>query len=440
MIRTRLIPLAAAALLLALPGMGAVAQQRAETAAAQAQLEPDVGQQSRYGDVPQFGGPGSVGADLREDHEVKETLFRFDGLQRTLKPYFDYKGRINERNGLALSFDYTALYQGASESAGEDDAASGIFRFYGSWTALGRESGNTGSLVYKIENRHKLGTEIVPQDLGFSTGYAGLTAAPFTDIRWALTNLFWQQRLAEGRVTIQAGVVDTTDYVDVYGLTNPWTQFSNLAFLTDPTIPAPNQGLGAVVGAMLTPNVYAVGGIADSNGDPTEPDDFFSSFFDDAEFFSHIEVGWTPSQERIYFDNAHLTYWHADERELAGVKQGWGLAFSATRFIDETWMPFLRLGYAEDGGALWDRSVGLGLGYYRKARSDLLGFGVNWSRPSETGVGPGLDDQYTAELFYRLQLSQNFALTPDVQLLIDPALTPEQSSIWVFGLRARLAL
>lgn len=50
------------------------------------------------------------------------------------------------------------------------------------------------------------------------------------------------------------------------------------------------------------------------------------------------------------------------------------------------------------------------------------------------------DDQYTAEIFYRFQLTQNLAITPDVQLIIDPALNPDESTIWIFGLRARLAL
>jgi len=31
-------------------------------------------------------------------------------------------------------------------------------------------------------------------------------------------------------------------------------------------------------------------------------------------------------------------------------------------------------------------------------------------------------------------------LTPDVQLLFNPALNPDASSTWVFGIRARLAL
>ncbi len=48
---------------------------------------------------------------------------------------------------------------------------------------------------------------------------------------------------------------------------------------------------------------------------------------------------------------------------------------------------------------------------------DLLGFNVNRSKPPESDLG----DQYTAELFYRLQLAPNLAITPDVQLIIDPA-------------------
>ena len=61
---------------------------------------------------------------------------------------------------------------------------------------------------------------------------------------------------------------------------------------------------------------------------------------------------------------------------------------------------------------------------------------------------PGLDiegkrltwDQYTFEVYYRLQVTEQFALTPDIQYLFDPAQNPTQDSLWIFGLRARLAL
>ena len=103
-------------------------------------------------------------------------------------------------------------------------------------------------------------------------------------------------------------------------------------------------------------------------------------------------------------------------------------------------MPFLRAGYAAEGGALYDGSVSAGLGYYITRRKDLVGFGFNWGQPSDTTFPSGLNDEYTTELSYRIQFSPNFALTPDIQVLIDPALNPDTAVIGVFGIRARLAL
>jgi len=114
--------------------------------------------------------------------------------------------------------------------------------------------------------------------------------------------------------------------------------------------------------------------------------------------------------------------------------------FSATRFVGDKLMPFLRGGYTEDAGSLLQKSLGVGFGYQAIANQDLFGLGVNWGEPNETTWGPGLPDQYTMEAFWRWQLGEQLAVTPDLQLLIDPALNPDKNSIWVFGLRARLAL
>ncbi|MGB5328114.1 MAG: carbohydrate porin, partial [Gammaproteobacteria bacterium] len=43
------------------------------------------------------------------------------------------------------------------------------------------------------------------------------------------------------------------------------------------------------------------------------------------------------------------------------------------------------------------------------------------------------------EVYYRWQVAEEIAITPSVQLLIDPALNPEEDTLWVFGLRARFA-
>jgi len=51
-----------------------------------------------------------------------------------------------------------------------------------------------------------------------------------------------------------------------------------------------------------------------------------------------------------------------------------------------------------------------------------------------------LKDQYTYEAFYLFQLTEQFAVTPAVQLLKDAPNNPDHDSIWVWGVRARLAL
>jgi len=392
---------------------------------------------SSYADIPQFGGPSSVGAGLTEDRAPKTPWYRFPGAERRLRPYFDWKERLNERYGMAFGVDYTTLYQVATESAGhENQAASGIARLFGTWTLVDRGGGSPGSLVFKGENRHRLGTDIAPQGLGFEIGYAGLTGQPFNDFDWGLTNLYWQQRLFDGRIGIVGGLVDATDYLDVYGLTNPWTQFSNLSFGLNGTIPAPNQGLGLAAGAFASEHVYVVAGLTDANGDPADPGQGFETFFEDAEYFSHVELGWVSSRDRRYLDNIHVTAWNVDARHDAGTPAGWGMAFSAAWFVNDVWMPFLRGGYGEDGGALMEGTVNLGVGRYFAESRDLLAVGVGWGKPQ----GAGLDDQYTLEVFYRLQLLDHLAITPMVQVLVEPALSPDDDVLGVFGLRARLEL
>ncbi len=142
----------------------------------------------------------------------------------------------------------------------------------------------------------------------------------------------------------------------------------------------------------------------------------------------------TTSQERIYFDNIHLTACHSDAREKANTPETWGLAMSASWFVDDLWMPFLRGGYSNGGASLMKGSVSAGLGRYFPESGNLFGFGFNWGQPADTS----LDSQVTTEIFYRIQVTQNWAITPDIQVLFNPALSPDKSAIAVFAIRSRI--
>ena len=392
-----------------------------------------IGQQpvTIYSDIPQFGGPISVSGQLTEDIQVGPE-FRWQGLNDHFDSWFEFKERVNERRGLQFAVDESLFYQVATQSLGESDGASGLVRLYGQWEPFHRRKlENQGLFVYKIENRHRIGT-ITPFDLGFEAGSLTPTGTFFSEFDFGVTNFYWKQYLCDRNLVFAIGKIDVTDFIDVYALMNPLTHFINLSFSTNPTIAVPNQGLGIAAGGMLTDKVYFQAGVADANGQPTRSG--FDTFFDDSEYFSYVELGLTSSKDRIYLDNVHLTLWNTDARQTAGTPSGWGVAFTAQKYIQDCWLPFFRFGYSDGDAALMQTVFSTGIGYKRK-NNDVAGLGLSWGKPADGS----LSDQFTSEAFYRFQLTQFLAITPDVQLVVDPALNSGEDVLAFFGIRMRAA-
>jgi porin len=386
-----------------------------------------------------FGSPDAVENQIKNDRDQIDALFE----PAIFDQWYALKDDLAKETGFSFGIDYSSVGFVAMDSPGADGAASGMVRLFGSWDLIGRGTLDTGALVFKGEHRHSY-TDVPVSGYGFDVGYVGPLNAPFNDQGLRLSNLYWRQRLGDGRATVTAGFLDVTDYVDAFALGSPWLHFSNLAFSTGSgAIGLPNEAaLGIAGGVYLTDHIYTIAGFADANADPTDPFDGFDSFFDENDYFTSLEVGWTSSRERLIFDNVHATLWRTDGSDEFGVDDGWGIAGSATWYVNDRWLPFLRGGFANDGGALLAASVSAGLGWQPMPGPgrDVLGLGLNWGRPNSDSFGPGLDDQWTGEIFYRINLGKHVAVTPDVQVLINPALNPDKDVIGIFGLRARLAL
>ena len=368
-----------------------------------------------------LGGPSSVAADLQPGDGLSDPQFRSDFPRNIAPGYFRWKDDLAKR-GFSFGFDYLALGLSSNADQGAGNASGGIFRFYGTWKAT-----ETGSLTFKIENRQAYG-EVAPQNFGFDSGALSIPGTAFNDNGLLLTNLYWTQRAADGSWTFQIGQIDVTDFLDVYGLVSPYTAFQNLAFNTNPTINAPNPGIAIAGGARIGTNYYITGSIADANADPSSPD---LDVFSDGELFKSVEIGYTSGFDRIYFDNVHLTLWHADAASDGSRREDYGAAFSAAWFIDNTWMPFLRAGTSKGTAALYENSISAGVGYYSR-KTDLAGIGLNWAEAD--GIS---GDQETIEAFYRFSISPSLQITPSIQYINDPLLS-DASSMTMLGLRARI--
>ena len=76
-------------------------------------------------------GPGSTPAQLDSDSQSQHR-------------WSDWKASIKDRTGLDFGLDFMALGYGATESVGEDTAATGVMRLFGEWELTGRGTENTG--------------------------------------------------------------------------------------------------------------------------------------------------------------------------------------------------------------------------------------------------------------------------------------------------------
>jgi porin len=378
-------------------------------------------------------GPGSVAFDLEENDRRKTPAFEFPSFDRALAPWFAWKGRLADR-GFALGTDYVALSQGASDSlTGTDNAASGIFRVFANWDLVNRGEPNTGSLVLKVENRHRLGTDVAPAGLANEIGYLGITGTLFSDVDWILNDSYWKQRLGDGRAGFVAGRYDPNDFMDVNGYANPWTGFQNAAVLLNLSIATPDTSWGFGAGGWLNEQVGLVGSINDANGVVTETDWFKGG----SDFFKQVGIVWTPSREQRFSNAVMATLWHVDQREDAGVPKDYGLAVNGNWIYDnDQRMVYGRLGVSDGAAALYRRTATIGYAWLLDQRTDTLAVGLNWGDVST----PGLRDQTTVEVFYRFQFAQNLALTPSVQYLKNPALNPDEDDLLVLGMRLRITL
>lgn len=356
-------------------------------------------------------------------------------------------------DGFTFGADYFALGLTSGDGAGGDsvNASSGVARLYGSWHLLGKDTQNSGSLVWKVEHRHAYG-DTAPKDYSFGPlGYVGAIGPAYSDQGFRVTDLNWKQKINDGKGTIVVGWQDVTNYADVYALASPWSGFTNLAFSTGSgAMGLPDDGVLALsAGHMLGENFYVVGGIADANGQSDDIfDGFDTAFGSDASYFTTLELGWTASQEQIYTDNFHVTFWdfgddtrHSNSLSAEG---GSGVNFSWSQFTSDQVMPFVRGGFSEGDVALYDKSISVGMGYFGLGKpTNNLGVALNWAEvngdsfAADAKAISGSTEQWTAEIYYNMQFGDHFQVTPDIQYIKDPAFSNE-SSAWVFGIRARV--
>ncbi len=437
----RLLSTIAVAALLLQP---ALAQESSadEEAATEVELATARSTQSGYEDIPEFGGPEAVSTQLKKNDEEHEFVYQFDSIQRGLAPYFDWKRSVNDEHGLSMGFSYYLLYQQASDSLAnrDDDALGSIFRYQGNWTLFRRDNGNLGRIEWRVESRSNIGGFQAPGSLGGAVGVAalapGFAYSDNFDLDLAIIN--WTQGFSDGTAGFAVGRLAFDVYLDAFPFQTFSKGFINRSFVVNPTIPTTGIGaLGAVIKGFVSDNIWIGAQMHDANA---ASGDFDFDTVGEGEWLKAVEVGYTPSFSQRKTHLVQFTYWEKDARSLAGVPKGSGWAVSAAYQISDRTFPFVRFGHSDGGGGVAaEDAISAGV-QLTLQKDEIWTMGAGWAKPSADTFGSGLDNETVLETSYKFQLSKNFSLTPDVQLIFNPANNPEKSSIWVFGLRGILTL
>ena len=389
---------------------------------------------SGYGSTQGLESGDSVTEDIHQDDIDAGSAFRFPN--EPLKPWFDAKRRWNDKYGLKLNFSYQTLAMRSNNTTGADEAAAGRGEINGSWTLVGRGTQNAGRLTFRIENRTKFGTPVVPQTLGNEFGSGTIVGTGFSDFGFNISELAWRQSAMSGRLMFVFGKISAAGWYGGHLLSSPKRAFQNTAFLGSNTRAFPGRGFGGGVGYRISNNYLVSAGVHDANAKTSQsPFDTIGQ----EEFLYNVEFRWLPNgMDNARWDQVRLHFWHQDEKKSKGTPAGSGVNLVASHRINDRYLPFFIAGLSDGNASTFERdfAVGLGIGFdttAAKAR-DTLGIGLAWGEPSNSAF----QDQITGELFYRFQLLDNFAITPSIQWINNPTFNPSETNVTVVGLRMRV--
>jgi len=382
--------------------------------------------------------------------------------------FFDWKKGLYDKHGIKLAFSYQSLYQNSSDSGGVLLGPSTVDTAWGGWAvaelkwkAINRGGDFEGSLVASLDWRHTIGGKQDPANLFGDIG--SLWPTDFVYLSWDpwFANLYWEQKFKKDQVkntgfVLRVGTQVAAQFIDFFRFKDSRTSFSGGPFTIAPTsIPSPPPGLGASFRwspASGSP-LYVSGTINDMNTEVGEWS--WDNAFDYGQFFYAMEVGYNWRRSPGDFDHLHLLTFYADKKD--------------------TQLPVLPNesggGFKVLGSKQWDRIVGFGSYTYNTAEGGGFGvtfaehtlnagvalqrplgirgelaLGATWMDPIDNmnlptlPAGTQLEEQYGFELYWKLLLTPDFWITPQIQYIIDPTFNPTTNSILIPGLKFRFFL
>jgi len=341
---------------------------------------------------------------------------------------------LYEQTGLRLGVAFTALGAWAS---GESDpsGASYDLDLLSAWTLVGRGTPNIGVLVATAEYRNAF-TDEPPSALGAELGTLINPINAFNDRLWVVRDLYWLQRLWDGKLRVLFGRADMGDFVGQQPMQNVNTSFVNRHFSGNPTVPFPGHGPTVSVDVRPDDRFYVTAGMANAYGNTREWE--FSSL-DQGDFFYTAEAGYTPTIEGMGRGRYSIMAWYINERDRGGtvIPSDQGVTLVAGQQLSDRLQVWARYAYA-DGTTTNVRQLaqgGAGYAGLLGSPSNMTGLAFSWAQPRSAASR----EEKVLEIFQRLQLTRFTQFSVGAQAIFDPGDNPTENLVGVFYARLRIA-
>ena len=349
--------------------------------------------------------------------------------------------RLDKNTSVRLGFAYSVLGLVATDhEPGESGGVAGDFDLFGRWKFGESSTFYDGILGFSMRHRHRItGTDL--SQMGALVGSLWEVTAGFTDTGFDLTQLYLDLDYLDKRLKFRIGQIYQDHHFDLATYKSQKLFFVNAAFSDNPVVPFPDASVGVAAHYWVIKDGYVTLGAGDSQG--RKLDGGFDPLLQD-KLFSGVELGWAPTTGA--FEDHFLSWlaWYAPAKEDSAQEDGYGWS------VIWEWLPeipfgiFARAGRSFHEATETDRMVTAGMVWREPfgREQDRFGVAVGWGQPNiflvEESVAKGA--QTVIEVFHRFQVTPWLQITPDLQLILNPSRNFEEESVWVAGLRGRIAL
>ena len=364
-----------------------------------------------------------------EPYGERDGYWSFGGLDEAYQSYSDWKDRLSEKHGLSFLIEDRLIMQWADGSDVYDNelnviARQELFRSgpgdlsFNIWGQFANSIGGTTAGEFQSE-------------LGILSPLNGGNSGPDTSNQ-ILQMFAFEYINPDETWRIQAGKLALRTLINLNRYANGDSEmFFSPMLGNNPVVPY-TALLGLGVYGQYRTDAWSIAGLVRA---PDTDLGLSTDAWQDGNRGYAVEFALTPTIPNLG-DGVYRLTWSLDEENDALPRmETWSL--SADQDIGDRIGAFFRYAWADQTFRDFDRRLAVGFQVKKPFgfTYDRIGVGGWWGNPTDDT----LNDERGLEFFYKAQVSPFLEITPDLQVVFDPALSDANTDV-IIGLRLRLVL